>query len=39
MRSSDYWEKAMAGQDFRSEDRLDTVRFNAALWQGLKGGN
>ena len=37
MRSSDYWEKAMAGQDFRAEDRLDTVRFNAALWQGLKG--
>ena len=39
MRSSDYWEKAMAGQDFHAEDRLDTVRFNAALWQGLKGGN
>jgi len=39
MRSSDYWEKAMAGQDFRGEDRLDTVRFNAALWEGLKGGN
>jgi len=39
MRSSDYWAKAMAGQNFRVEDRLDTVRFNAALWQGLKGGD
>lgn len=38
MRSSDYWAKAMAGQDFHAEDRLDTVRFNAALWRGLKGG-
>lgn len=36
MRSADYWAKAMAGQDFRSEDRLDTLRFNAALWRGLK---
>jgi len=27
----------MAGQDFSEEDRLDTVRFNKALWQGLKG--
>jgi hypothetical protein len=39
MRSSEYWEKVMAGQDFHAEDRLDTVRFNAALWAGLKGGN
>ncbi len=37
MRSSDYWVKAMASQDFSAEDRLDTARFNAALWQGLKG--
>ncbi len=36
MRSSSYWAHAMAGQDFRREDRLDTPRFNAALWQGLK---
>jgi hypothetical protein len=27
----------MAGQDFSSEDRLDTPRFNRALWRGLKG--
>lgn len=36
MHSADYWAEAMAGQDFRAEDRLDTVRFNAALWRGLK---
>ena len=27
----------MAGQDFSREDRLDTPRFNRALWRGLKG--
>jgi hypothetical protein len=27
----------MAGQDFSSEDRLDTAVFNLALWRGLKG--
>jgi hypothetical protein len=32
-----WWERAMAGQDFTSEDRLDTPRFNAALWAGLRG--
>jgi hypothetical protein len=36
-RSSAYWTAAMAGQDFSSEDRLDTPRFNRALWRGLKG--
>jgi DNA-binding beta-propeller fold protein YncE len=36
-RSSAYWAAAMAGQDFSSEDRLDTPRFNRALWRGLKG--
>jgi hypothetical protein len=25
----------MAGQDFRSEDKLDTDGFNSALWRGL----
>lgn len=34
---ADYWEEAMAGQDFTQEDRLDTAKFNAALWKGLKG--
>ena len=32
-----YWEKAMAGQDSSQEDRLDTTRFNTALWRGVKG--
>ncbi len=36
-RSAAYWQEAMKGQDFSEEDRLDTVRFNKALWQGLKG--
>jgi len=36
-RSSDYWAQAMAGQDFSQEDHLDTVRFNRALWRGLRG--
>jgi hypothetical protein len=29
----------MRGQDFRTEDRLDTPRFNSALWQGLGQGS
>ena len=36
-RSAAYWAAAMAGQDFSREDHLDTARFNAALWKGLKG--
>ena len=36
-RSSAYWTAAMKGQDFSSEDRLDTTRFNLALWRGMKG--
>jgi hypothetical protein len=32
-----WWEAAMAGQDFREEDRLDTASFNKALWAGLQG--
>jgi len=34
--SADYWAKAMEGQDFSSEDKLDTQKFNRALWAGLK---
>jgi hypothetical protein len=37
-RSAAYWAAAMKGQDFSKEDRLDTARFNAALWQGLGRG-
>jgi YVTN family beta-propeller protein len=36
-RSASYWEAAMKGQDFSQEDRLDTPKFNHALWRGLKG--
>jgi DNA-binding beta-propeller fold protein YncE len=36
-RSADYWAAAMAGQDFSDEDRLDTPRYNHALWRGLRG--
>ncbi|HXP97951.1 MAG TPA: phosphoesterase [Telmatospirillum sp.] len=33
-----YWESVMRGQNFMVEDHLDTERFNAALWTGMKGG-
>jgi len=36
-RSAQWWAAAMAGQDFSAEDKLDTAKFNAALWAGLKG--
>ena len=35
---ADFWAAKMKGQDFSSEDRLDTARFNSALWQGLGSG-
>ncbi len=38
VRSSAYWAEAMRGQDFGTEDRLDTDAFNAALWRGLGEG-
>jgi hypothetical protein len=37
IRSSAWWAKAMAGQNFSVEDHLDTPAFNRALWAGLKG--
>jgi hypothetical protein len=37
LRSAAWWATAMRGQDFSLEDRLDTDRFNRALWAGLKG--
>jgi hypothetical protein len=37
-RTSAWWAKAMRGQDFSGEDRLDTDAFNAALWRGLGEG-
>jgi DNA-binding beta-propeller fold protein YncE len=36
--SASYWATAMKGQDFSTEDRLDTPRFNSALWAGLGSG-
>ncbi len=36
-RPAAWWAEAMQGQDFSAEDKLDTDRFNAALWRGLKG--
>jgi hypothetical protein len=35
--SSEYWARAMAGQDFSHADRIDPLTFNQALWRGLKG--
>jgi len=37
-RDAGWWAAAMQGQNFTSEDRLDTPRFNAALWKGLADG-
>ena len=34
-RSAKYWAMAMQGQDFSSEDKLNTAAFNTALWRGL----
>ena len=36
-RTAAYWAKAMAGLNFDEEDRLDTVRYNHALWTGMTG--
>ncbi len=36
-RAAAWWAAATAGQDFSAEDKLDTARFNAALWRGMKG--
>ena len=38
LRNAAYWTAATKGQDFSTEDRLDTDRFNTALWQGLGRG-
>ncbi len=37
-RSARYWAAAMKGQDFRTEDKLNTDAFNRALWEGLGSG-
>ncbi len=38
-RSTSYWAAAMKGQNFRTEDRLNTADFNSALWKGLGMGH
>jgi DNA-binding beta-propeller fold protein YncE len=38
IRSAAWWAAAMRGQDFSTEDRLNTAAFNHALWQGLGAG-
>ncbi|MBI1361263.1 MAG: hypothetical protein GC155_13380 [Alphaproteobacteria bacterium] len=37
MHDAAWWGRAMAGQNFAEEDRLDTDAFNHALWAGLAG--
>ena len=37
-RDASYWAAAMKGQNFATEDRLDTAAFNSALWKGLGSG-
>jgi DNA-binding beta-propeller fold protein YncE len=38
-RTAQYWTTAMQGEDFRTEDRLNTSAFNSALWRGLGIGS
>jgi DNA-binding beta-propeller fold protein YncE len=35
--SAAYWARAMKGQDFSGPDRVNPIKFNRALWRGLKG--
>jgi len=35
--SNKYWMKAMQGQNFKDEDKLDTDAFNKTLWEGIQG--
>jgi len=36
-KTAEYWDDAMKGQSFNSEDQLDAKAFNKALWEGIKG--
>jgi len=36
-RDAAYWAAQMQGLDFTRSDHADTVRFNHALWSGLRG--
>jgi hypothetical protein len=35
-RDAAYWRDRLGDQDYTTEDRLDTERFNAELWRGRK---
>src|SRR5947209_13718741 len=37
LHDSGYWEQRTQGLDFSAEDRVDSGRFNLALWQGMTG--
>jgi hypothetical protein len=37
-RNAQFWQAAMAGQNFGSEDKLNPEAFNSALWRGLGVG-
>jgi len=37
LHNAQYWSDRMRGMNFTVEDKLDTERYNKALWQGLKG--
>lgn len=37
LHDSEYWERQTQGLDFSAEDRVDSVRFNLVLWQGMMG--
>ena len=39
LQTAEYWERALAGQDFSREDSVDAALFNRVLWQGIKGEN
>jgi hypothetical protein len=35
--SAKWWASRMAGQNFDTEDDLDTLSYNRVLWEGMKG--
>ncbi|HLJ64685.1 MAG TPA: hypothetical protein VKT70_11305, partial [Stellaceae bacterium] len=36
-RDAVWWQEVLGDQDYRGEDRLETVSFNEGLWRGRKG--
>ncbi|HUI54947.1 MAG TPA: beta-propeller fold lactonase family protein [Bryobacteraceae bacterium] len=35
--SAEYWQDKLGDEDYSEEDKLDTDRFNQALWKGMMG--